>query len=107
MSTSTNTEHNHPSPHPVESTPAESAAKSIQEGTGDEKNERAIVNSGGAENVNKERDTLSTREGDVLLLNKPTVSTRRRYIVYHFIYLYSNHIRNPFLTSISIYLIKP
>ena len=90
MSTSTNTtEQNHPSPHPIESTHAENAATSIQEGMGEEKNERAIVNSQGADNVNKEGDTLSTnqsREGDVLL-NKPTVSARRRYIVYHFIYL--------------------
>ena len=71
--TSTNTERNHPSPHPTESTPTESAAKSIQEGMGKEKNESAIVTSRGAD-VNKERDALSTREGDVASLNKPTVS---------------------------------
>ena len=76
--TSTNTERNHPSPHPTESTPTESAAKSIQEGMGKEKNESAIVNSRGAD---KEGDTLSTGEGDVLL-NKPTVSTRRRDILF-------------------------
>jgi len=71
MLTSTNTKRNHPSSHPTESTPTESAAKSIQEGMGKEKNESAI--SQGAD-VNKERDTLSTREGDVASLNKPTVS---------------------------------
>ena len=82
--TSTNTtEHNHPSPNPTESTHTESAATSIQEGTGEEKNERAIVNSQGADNVNKERDTLSTREGDVLL-NKPTVSVHVGDILFIF-----------------------
>jgi len=85
MLTSTNTKRNHPSSHPTESTPTESTAKSIQEGMGKEKNESAIVTSRGAD-VNKERDTLSTREGDVASLNKPTVSIHVRDIFFIILY---------------------